>query len=80
MRDPRELVYLPLVDHMFWMNYEATGVRFGETVSSAGPDQADNGYNAFNFGKNASMQSIFDTGTSLTFVPHSLWDDFLTHF
>ena len=30
MRDPAELVWLSLEDHMFWMNHGATGVRFGE--------------------------------------------------
>ena len=26
------------------------------------------------------MQAIFDTGTSLTFVPKSLWNDFMIRF
>jgi hypothetical protein len=78
MRDPEELVWLPLEDHMFWLNHGATGVRFGEQVSTAGSDEADSGFNAFNFDSN--FQIIFDTGTSLIYMPKSLFSDFIERF
>lgn len=71
MRDPEELVWLPLEDHMFWMSHGATGIRFGEQVTTVGSDEADSGFNAFSFDGNLSI--IFDTGTSLIYMPKSLF-------
>jgi len=49
MKDPAELAWLQLEDHMYWMNNEATGIRIGEQVTTAGAKEADDGYNAFKF-------------------------------
>ena len=35
MRDPSELVWVGLYDHMFWMTYETYGVRFDENDEDA---------------------------------------------
>ena len=59
MRDPRDLVWLDVYDHMFWMTYESYGVRFGE-------DKED----AYNFDiKLGGFLTIFDSGTSTVYVP-----------
>jgi hypothetical protein len=76
MRNPSDLVYIPLVDHMYWMNYGATGVRIGEQITNVSPNDPDDGFNAFNFGEQG-YQIIFDTGTSLVYFPHYLFADFI---
>ena len=35
MRDPSDLVWIDVFDHMFWMSYETYGVRFGENKEDA---------------------------------------------
>ena len=35
MRDPSDLVWIDVFDHMFWMSYETYGVRFGESKEDA---------------------------------------------
>lgn len=67
MRDPSELVWLKIYDHMFWMSYETYGVRFGESDE-----------NSYNFDlKLGGFLTIFDSGTSTVYVPSSLWKGFI---
>ena len=47
-------------------------------MTELGPKEADNGFNAFNFDGN--FQIVFDTGTSLIYLPKSLFADFMGQF
>ena len=68
MRDARELVWLDVYDHMFWMSYETYGIRFGE-----------NAEDSYNFDlKIGGFLTIFDSGTSTVYVPMSLWKTFIS--
>ena len=70
LRDPSELIWLDIKKHMFWMNGMTTAVRFGE-------DDSD----AYLFtSRNQNMVSIIDSGTSMVFVPNSLWAYFFEKF
>ena len=70
MRNPSDLVWVDVFEHMFWMTYETYGVRFGESNNDA-----------FNFDlKKGGFLTIFDSGTSTVYVPYSLWKDFIGAF
>lgn len=77
MKQPKDLVWLPLEDHMYWMNHQAQAVRIGEQVSDRTRDEPDDGFNAFSLDE--PYQVIFDTGTSLVYIPATLYSDFITH-
>ena len=55
------LVYIRMVDHFYWMSDKAMGIKFGDKAFKL----ADNNYPV-----------VFDTGTSVSYVPPSLWEAF----
>jgi len=61
MRNPDDLIYVPLEQHFFWLGIW-TGVRYGED-----PD------NAWGY---SDVPAIYDTGTSLLYVASSQNDGF----
>ena len=67
MKNPSDLIWLDVYDHMFWMTYETYGVRFGEEEEDA-----------YNFGIGNAFLTIFDSGTSTIYVPFSLWKSFIS--
>ena len=66
MKRPSDLIWLTLKDHMFWMVDTTTAIRFGEDINQA---------YLFPNVQN-KMISVIDSGTSMVFVPHSLWSVF----
>lgn len=50
-----------MVPHFYWLAAGVTGVRFGDT--------------AYKFEK--AYEVIFDSGTSLTMVPETIYDQFV---
>jgi len=66
LKKPNSLIWFDVREHMFWMNDHTTAIRFGD-------DDRD----AYHFTTmDQSMVSIFDSGTSMVFVPKSLWSLF----
>ena len=69
IRDPNEMIWIDVYDHMFWMNYETYGIRFG-----------DDNDNAYTFDPKRNFLTVFDSGTSTIYVPFSLWSNFINQF
>ena len=69
MRNPDDLIWLDLQDHMFWMINSTSAVRYG--------DDEDNAYQFPTL--HSRLVSVIDSGTSMVFVPNSLWAYFLEH-
>lgn len=57
-----ELVWIDMHDHFYWLSNQAMGIKFDEKV--------------FNFG-DYDYPIVFDTGTSVSYVPQSLFAGFL---
>lgn len=56
-----EIAWLDVIPHLYWMSNSNYGIRFGQ--------------NAYNYGDEA-YPIVFDTGTSLTLVPQTIWASF----
>jgi len=61
IKEGTSLIYIEMVDHFYWLSDKTMGIQFGEK--------------AFKLGDN-DFPIVFDTGTSVSYVPPSLWDAF----
>lgn len=71
MSNSADLYYVPMQDNFFWLQFNY-GIRFGSSVDTTYKFESPDG------DANWGYTTIFDTGTTLAYVPNELWDSFIS--